>query len=79
MKKYTLILLTIFFACQPEPPQKKTVPDTPFVQEYHEAYPIGDQAAINDVRAIAVDHKDNIWAATKAGIYFLEEKKTGPL
>ncbi len=75
MKKYSLIILTIIMACQQMPPEKKTVPDTPFVQEYHHAYPIGDQAAVNDVRAVAVDHKDNIWAATKAGIYFLENRK----
>ena len=44
------------------------LPDTPFVQEYHEAYPIAPKGAANDVRAVATDNDRNIWAATKAGI-----------
>ena len=46
--------------------------DTPFIQEYHEAYPIA-QGAANDVRAIAVDSDGNVWAATKAGAYRLNK------
>ncbi len=51
--------------------------DTPFIQEYHEAYPITPEGAANDVRAIVADSVGNIWAATKAGIYHLNngEKK----
>jgi hypothetical protein len=43
--------------------------DTPFVQEYHEAYPIGQEAEQNDVRAIAVDGAGGVLAGTKAGVF----------
>ncbi|MHC4728029.1 MAG: ligand-binding sensor domain-containing protein [Planctomycetota bacterium] len=49
------------------------LPDTPFIQEYHEAYPLAPQGAANDVRAIVVDSVGNIWAATKAGVYRLNK------
>lgn len=49
------------------------MPDQPFFQEYHESYPIGEQAAVNDVRALAVDGTGKIWAATKAGVFRLEK------
>lgn len=51
--------------------------DTPFIQEYHEPYPIDSQDGANDVRAIAVDNYGNVWAATKAGVFSLDrsEKK----
>ena len=44
--------------------------DKPFVQEYHEGFFIekGNEFA-NDIRAIQPDLNDNIWAATKNGIY----------
>jgi len=45
--------------------------DTPFVQEYHEPHPIGEELAENDVRAVAVDARGDVWAATAAGIYRL--------
>ena len=48
------------------------VPDTPFVQEYHEAYPLSAPGA-NDVRAIAVDADDTPWAATAAGLFVLRD------
>ena len=49
------------------------VADTPFVQEYHEPHVIGDDAAANDIRAVAVDSVGNVWAATKAGAYCLKK------
>jgi hypothetical protein len=49
------------------------VADTPFVQEYHQPYPIGVSAAVNDVRTILVDQSDRVWAATRAGVYRLED------
>jgi len=51
------------------------VADTPFVQEYHEAHPIGQGPGGNDVRAIAVDGADGVWAATGAGVYRLDKDK----
>ncbi|MCP4592578.1 MAG: hypothetical protein GY842_17740, partial [bacterium] len=58
------------------------VADTPFVQEYHEAHPIGSAPGCNDVRAIAVDNTGAVWAATGAGVYRLDkphENWVGPL
>ncbi|MHC4203908.1 MAG: ligand-binding sensor domain-containing protein [Planctomycetota bacterium] len=49
--------------------------DSPFVQEYHEAYLIGQGAGQNDVRAVAVDSSGNIWAGTKAGVFRLDSDK----
>ena len=49
------------------------LPDTPFIQEYHEAYPIALPGSANDVRAITADSAGNIWAATAAGVYRLNK------
>lgn len=50
------------------------VSDTPFLQEYREAYPVsGQEDAANDVRAVAVDAVGAIWAATGAGLYVLRQ------
>ena len=51
------------------------VADTRFVQEYHEAYPVGKEGACNDVRAIAADGAGGVWAATRAGVYRLDRRK----
>ena len=47
--------------------------DVPFVQEYHVAYPIEPGGPGDDVRAIAVDQSDTVWAATKAGVRVLRK------
>jgi hypothetical protein len=47
--------------------------DTPFIQEYHKAWPITQQGLANDVRAVVADTAGNIWAATKAGVYRLNK------
>lgn len=52
------------------------LPDTPFIQEYHEACPIAPNGAANDVRAIAADSTGNIWAATASGVYRLNKGET---
>jgi hypothetical protein len=49
------------------------IPDTSFVQEFHQAYPIAASGSSNDVRAIAVDPDDGVWAATRAGLFRLEK------
>ncbi len=41
-----------------------------FLQEFHERFPVGNKAAQNDVRSIAVDSASNIWIATAAGVFF---------
>ena len=44
--------------------------DKPFIQEYHEGYFIDKgRNSANDVRAVQPDQQDNVWAATKEGIY----------
>jgi len=48
------------------------ITDVPFVQECHVPYPISKNNEANNVRSIAVDDTGNVWAATKAGIYLLE-------
>ena len=50
--------------------QAAPVADTPFVQEFHEAYPLPNGDA-NDVRAIAVADDGAVWAATKIGVFVL--------
>ncbi len=49
------------------------VPDEPFVQEVHKPYPLGSPEA-NDVRAVAVDRDGQVWAATGAGLFRLEQQ-----
>lgn len=56
--------------------------DLPFVQEYHEAFSLGTESGMNDVRAVAVDGAGNVWAATGAGLGVLkpsEQTWTWPL
>jgi len=50
-----------------------TIYDTPFIQEYHEAYPVGEQTSSSDVRAITVDNNNNVWIATGDGIFLLKK------
>jgi hypothetical protein len=47
------------------------LPDTPFFQDYHETYPLATPAE-NDVRALAFDTDGRLWAATGAGVRYLE-------
>jgi hypothetical protein len=47
------------------------IPDTPFSQDYHEAYPLATPAE-NDVRAVAFDAAGNLFAATGAGVRCLD-------
>ena len=51
------------------------ITDSPFIQEYHEAYPISQGPVENDVRAIAVDGTGSIWAGSKAGVFRLDKDK----
>ena len=50
-------------------------PDVPFVQEYHEAYPLGDTPEANDVKCVAVCTHGMVFAGTKTGLFRLEGKK----
>ncbi len=67
----SLIVLTFLAAAQ----EIVSIPDTPFVQEYHEAYPLPGGGGPNDVRAVVVDASDRVWAATAAGLYRLDSTR----
>ncbi|MCK5102894.1 MAG: regulator, partial [Cyclobacteriaceae bacterium] len=79
MKLLQLIaLITLLFACKnnSETSETKDVRnidaylDTPFIQEYHEGFIVDEKIReANDIRAIQPDKNDNIWIATKNGIY----------
>ncbi|MFD1143290.1 regulator [Larkinella insperata] len=43
--------------------------DAAFWQEYHEPYPIGSSPEENQVRSVAVDAQNTVWAATAAGVF----------
>ena len=47
------------------------IPDAPFEQDVHESYPLATPAE-NDVRSIAVEPSGRVWAATGAGVRYLE-------
>ncbi len=51
------------------------IPDTPFIQEYHETFPIPGGGPASDVRAVAVDRRDHVWAATAGGLFQLQSGK----
>lgn len=50
------------------------IKDTIFIQEYHEAYPVGHSSETNDVRTILVDSEAGVWAGTRAGLFILSLK-----
>ena len=77
-KMSALILSTVAMtiAAAPSAMAAEGVPDTPFVQEYHEPYAVGEDAGMNDVRSVAVDGGGHVWAATRAGAYVLKKGET---
>lgn len=48
---------------------EKSYTDKPFIQEYHEGYPVSSNPSENDVRSIVVDHSDQVWIATADGVF----------
>ena len=74
--KILFLLLLLFLSVSTNINLGAGLPDTPFIQEYHESYPIALDGAANDVRAIAADGDGNIWAATSAGVYRLNKGET---
>jgi hypothetical protein len=48
--------------------------DLPFIQETHDAFKVGENAADNEVRSIAVDRESTVWIATASGVF---SKKAG--
>ncbi|GAB3330797.1 hypothetical protein GCM10027299_36030 [Larkinella ripae] len=49
--------------------EQTVYPDAAFWQEYHEPYPIGANPDQNQVRSLAVDPENRVWAATAAGVF----------
>ena len=43
--------------------------DTTFIQEYHVGYPVGVSTESNDIRSIAIDSSQNVWIATRGGVF----------
>lgn len=66
---YYLLLLSITFTALGQ--AKIAVPDAPFEQDVHESYPLATPAE-NDVRSIVVEPSGRVWAATGAGVRYLD-------
>ncbi|HEO72366.1 MAG TPA: hypothetical protein ENN80_13990, partial [Candidatus Hydrogenedentes bacterium] len=49
------------------------VADTPFVQEYHEAYPFGKAAEGNPADAVALDASGDVWTLAAGAAYRLDK------
>ena len=49
--------------------------DEPFDQEMHIGYSIGESEGDNDVRRIAIDSNQNIYATTKSGVFVKDSEK----
>ncbi|MCF6286498.1 MAG: regulator [Candidatus Hydrogenedentes bacterium] len=64
-------LFVVAFALLPVCAEVTAVKDTPFVQEYHEPYPIVAKGAANDVREVTVTEDGTVYAATRAGAFRL--------
>ena len=56
--------------------QQTSFKDTTFLQEYHKAYPTGNDVKEKEVRSIAVDNEGNVWIATAAGVMVKNKKET---
>ncbi len=76
-----ILLISLFYSCNnsnkidntSDSKNEKSYIDSPFVQEYHDGYKIDNTiGCANDVRAIQTDKFDNIWIATKCGVYMKE-------
>lgn len=68
---YKTLVGSLAFLCLAASVQAQAIPDAPFQQEYHEAYPM-PTAGANDVKALAFDGAERLWAATAEGVRYLE-------
>jgi len=67
MKRF-LQSLSVFLVTSYSYAQQASVADRDFWQEYHEPYPVSNNAVKNEVRSISIDDQSNIWIATVEGI-----------
>jgi len=75
LRRTSIFLLTWILNVSVTASPEAGIIDSPFIQEYHEAYPIGREAGQNDVRTIAVDSASSIWAGTKTGVFRFDSNK----
>jgi hypothetical protein len=77
MRKFTLLLLSLYAiksACSQKANQVILVhapykADTPFFQEYHEAYPLATGIEENNIRSITTDQSAAVYIATVGGVF----------
>jgi hypothetical protein len=75
MDKLLRLLVLFLIVLNFQPIYSQLIIDEPFMQEYHIPYPISDSKETSDVRSITVDFDGNIWAATKAGVFYLKKSE----
>ncbi len=72
---FILILFVLCCSCSSNQSSAKienitdSYKDTPFIQEWHDAYFISDKQTDNEIRSIAVDKESNVWVATATGVF----------
>ena len=76
LMRVKLIALVLLLWCVKSACGQKNTQTTPaynaderFLQEYHEAYPVGKTGIENNVRSIAADKSSNIFIATAEGVF----------
>ena len=79
LKAGKIFFITALFlmgvSCSNQTSQKEQVQsdagyrDVPFVQETHDGFIIGQNAADNEVRSIAVDNESTVWIAAASGVF----------
>lgn len=83
--KLLIFLVILLYACNKKANQNKVeelgkieaYADTSFIQEYHEGFLVDTiLKSANNVRAIQPDLKDNIWIATKSGVFMKRKDNT---
>jgi streptogramin lyase len=68
-------LFLVGVSCSNQTSQKEQVQsdagyrDIPFIQETHDGFIIGENAADNEVRSIAVDKESTVWIAAASGVF----------
>ena len=77
-KLFLIALLVVLNSCGKKPNEindsissdHSAYIDEAFIQEFHEGFLVSnEETGANDVRAIQPDNNDNIWIATKSGVY----------
>ena len=70
----TVTTVTLLWSLRAETAEAATpIADTPFSQEYHESYELDFSEAANAVGALTIDSAGAVWAATRTGIYRLDQ------